>query len=215
MSHAVIALTSALILDQSRERLHGLDHLRALATLLVLVFHYRAYYGIPEALIPFGVNTVAAFGWSGVDLFFVLSGYLIGTKLFEDIDNHGQVRFKRFYLNRPFGFYRPISWPWRSTSCSVRSRKGAACTLVEVPDFYPEPPPGPARQYRLTRLVAKRGGAFYLILPAILFLVFNNRWQRRGLYLLVALAALDVAFRYLNWVEFVEPKFGRRRLARR
>ncbi len=91
---AVIALISALMLDQSRERPHGLDHLRALAILLVLVFHYRAYYGIPEALIPFGVNTVAAFGWSGVDLFFVLSGYLIGTKLFEDIYNHGQVRFK-------------------------------------------------------------------------------------------------------------------------
>jgi peptidoglycan/LPS O-acetylase OafA/YrhL len=54
---AVIALTSALILDQSRERLHGLDHLRALATLLVLVFHHRAYYGTREALIPFGVNT--------------------------------------------------------------------------------------------------------------------------------------------------------------
>ena len=99
---AVIALTSALMLDQSRERLHGLDHLRALAILLVLVFHYRAYYAISEALILFGVNTVAAFGWSGVDLFFVLSGYLIGTKLFEDIDNHGQVRFERFYLNRAF-----------------------------------------------------------------------------------------------------------------
>ena len=48
---AVIALISALMLDQSRERPHGLDHLRALAILLVLVFHYRAYYGIPEALI--------------------------------------------------------------------------------------------------------------------------------------------------------------------
>ena len=55
-------------------------------------------------------------------------------------------------------------------------------------------------------------GLDHLRALAILFLVFNNRWQRRGLYLLVALVALGVAFRYLNWVEFVEPQFGRRRL---
>ncbi|MFP6774613.1 MAG: hypothetical protein VCE74_20130 [Alphaproteobacteria bacterium] len=46
--------------DQSRERLHGLDHLKSLAILLVLVFYYRAYYGIPAALSPFGVSTIAA-----------------------------------------------------------------------------------------------------------------------------------------------------------
>ena len=57
---AAIALTCPPMFDQSRERLHGLDHLKSLAILLVLVFYYRAYYGIPAALSPFGVNTIAA-----------------------------------------------------------------------------------------------------------------------------------------------------------
>ncbi|MDP6690394.1 MAG: acyltransferase family protein, partial [Alphaproteobacteria bacterium] len=83
-----------------RQRLHGLDHLRALAIVLVLLFHYRVYYGLPEALEFRGLDIISGFGWSGVDLFFVLSGYLIGDKLFADIDGHGSVRFKRFYMNR-------------------------------------------------------------------------------------------------------------------
>ena len=54
-------------------RLHGLDTLRAVAILAVMPFHLARY--LPEALQP-----VAQFGWMGVDLFFVLSGYLIGLQ---------------------------------------------------------------------------------------------------------------------------------------
>ncbi len=210
---AVIALISALMLDQSRERPHGLDHLRALAILLVLVFHYRAYYGIPEALIPFGVNTVAAFGWSGVDLFFVLSGYLIGTKLFEDIDNHGQVRFKRFYLNRAFRILPAYLVALAIYFLFSEVQEGRGLQPLWKFLTFTQNLPQDLRANTFSHAWSLSAEEhFYLILPAILFLVFNNRWQRRGLYLLVALVALGVAFRYLNWVEFVEPQFGRRRL---
>src|SRR5204863_3144515 len=60
---------------QPSSRIAGLDFLRALAIVLVLVAHY------PKA--GFGLLTRALnFGWCGVDLFFVLSGYLIGGQLF-------------------------------------------------------------------------------------------------------------------------------------
>lgn len=52
-------------------KLHGLDHLRALAITLVIVYHYGHLFPHPE-----WTNTVSEFGWTGVDLFFVLSGYL-------------------------------------------------------------------------------------------------------------------------------------------
>jgi peptidoglycan/LPS O-acetylase OafA/YrhL len=54
----------------------GLDHLRALAIAMVFLFHYRLFAH------PAWVDAVGDFGWTGVDLFFVLSGYLIAAQLF-------------------------------------------------------------------------------------------------------------------------------------
>ena len=53
------------------KRLPGLDTLRALAIAVVMVFHL-------QDLLPDAFGPVGRFGWMGVDLFFVLSGYLIG-----------------------------------------------------------------------------------------------------------------------------------------
>ena len=78
-------------------RLHGLDHLRALAITLVLFFHYDKIFGHPQwfpALIDFG--------WTGVDLFFVLSGFLISTHLFAEAQDSGRISLKQFYLKRCF-----------------------------------------------------------------------------------------------------------------
>ncbi len=58
-------------------RFAGLDHLRALAIIIVFVYHYNMF-GHPAGLNDYLGN----WGWTGVDLFFVLSGYLIGGQLF-------------------------------------------------------------------------------------------------------------------------------------
>ena len=57
---------------QNRERQPGLDLLRALAIIVVVIYH-AALFGFK---LP---GRVDRFGWIGVDLFFVLSGYLIGA----------------------------------------------------------------------------------------------------------------------------------------
>jgi Na+/proline symporter len=49
-------------MGSNSERFYGLDHLRAVAIVLVLLFHYEFYYGIPKWL-----STFSSFGWSGVD----------------------------------------------------------------------------------------------------------------------------------------------------
>ena len=48
-------------------RLAGLDTLRAVAIVVVMVFHL-------QRMLPGGFQPIARFGWMGVDLFFVLSG---------------------------------------------------------------------------------------------------------------------------------------------
>ena len=78
-------------------RLHGLDHLRALAITLVLFFHYDKNFGHPHWF-PELIN----FGWTGVDLFFVLSGFLISSHLFAEAQESGRISLKQFYLKRSF-----------------------------------------------------------------------------------------------------------------
>ena len=54
----------------------GLDHLRALAISLVFLYHYTIFQH-PDWM----NNSFIHFGWCGVDLFFVLSGFLISNQL--------------------------------------------------------------------------------------------------------------------------------------
>ena len=86
----------------SAPRIPELDGIRGLAILLVLYWHYLA---CPAALAERGtlgwfLHRVGLFTWSGVDLFFVLSGFLIGGILFDTRDE--RLYFQNFYLRRIF-----------------------------------------------------------------------------------------------------------------
>jgi peptidoglycan/LPS O-acetylase OafA/YrhL len=74
-------------------RIAGLDLLRASAIVLVLLAHYpKAGSG------PF--MRVLNFGWTGVDLFFILSGYLIAGQLFASMSSGQEISITPFYLRR-------------------------------------------------------------------------------------------------------------------
>lgn len=72
----------------------GPDHLRALAIVLVFVYHYGLF---PH---PAWIEDIGSFGWIGVDLFFVLSGYLIADQLFRAQQRSGTIALRSFYLRR-------------------------------------------------------------------------------------------------------------------
>lgn len=78
-------------------RIHGLDTLRAVAILLVIPRHAWEILKWPSLKTFFGNH-----GWVGVDLFFVLSGFLIGSQLLQDVQKTGAVDFKSFYTKRAF-----------------------------------------------------------------------------------------------------------------
>jgi peptidoglycan/LPS O-acetylase OafA/YrhL len=78
-------------------KLNGLDNLRALAILFVLLFHYGKIFKHPE-----WTEKVGKFGWTGVDLFFVLSGFLIASQLFQKINDGQNISLKVFYTKRFF-----------------------------------------------------------------------------------------------------------------
>jgi peptidoglycan/LPS O-acetylase OafA/YrhL len=98
-------------------RLQGLDLLRAVAILLVLVHHMPRATGGP-ALVLSAHRLLVTGGWVGVDLFFVLSGFLVSSLLFEEEDTLGAISFRRFFLRRGFKIYPSywvllvVGWAW-------------------------------------------------------------------------------------------------------
>lgn len=78
------------------QRIPELDGLRGTAIGLVILFHL----GLTLPGIPHPLFKLMLFGWSGVDLFFVLSGFLIGGILIDHRDS--AQYFKPFYARRFF-----------------------------------------------------------------------------------------------------------------
>ncbi|MBU0910959.1 MAG: acyltransferase [Gammaproteobacteria bacterium] len=78
-----------------KTRLDGLDTLRAIAIIIVLMYHYKVVVS-PENLFGF----MSTMGWTGVDLFFVLSGYLIGNQVLSAFAKGQDFSLKLFYIRR-------------------------------------------------------------------------------------------------------------------
>jgi peptidoglycan/LPS O-acetylase OafA/YrhL len=91
-------------------RLPELDGLRGLAILLVLVFHYFAgpAQPAPGSWLALAVRPLL-YAWSGVDLFFVLSGFLIGGIL---IDQRASGNYFRVFYFRRACRILPLYYAW-------------------------------------------------------------------------------------------------------
>ena len=86
---------------KERGRIPGLDGLRALAILIVIAGHLNVRFEDQ----PSHRNLfwrMAGSGGIGVDVFFVLSGYLITTLLIHEFERHGRINLGSFYLRRAF-----------------------------------------------------------------------------------------------------------------
>ena len=75
----------------------ALDVLRSVAILLVFTGHFGAEFAASSRVSKL---PLFYFGWTGVDLFFVLSGLLIGTQLWRELQKTGTIRIGRFLLRR-------------------------------------------------------------------------------------------------------------------
>src|SRR5262249_4470308 len=78
-----------------------LDGLRFIAFLMVFLFHG----GLPEPMVDQAIGRTAARalrenGGYGVQLFFILSGYLITTLLLREEARYGRVALRAFWIRR-------------------------------------------------------------------------------------------------------------------
>jgi peptidoglycan/LPS O-acetylase OafA/YrhL len=79
------------------QRLPGLDLLRSWAIVWVMLFHSYIVGGVGEHF-----SWLSNYGWMGVDLFFVLSGYLIGYQLLAPLARGEPLAWRDFYRRRAF-----------------------------------------------------------------------------------------------------------------
>jgi peptidoglycan/LPS O-acetylase OafA/YrhL len=95
--------------NSKRSRIPELDGLRGFAILEVISIHYLYH---PNANLPAGLHFLQSFfalGWTGVDLFFVLSGFLIGGILLDVRASPNY--FNTFYIRRFFRIV-PLYYLW-------------------------------------------------------------------------------------------------------
>jgi len=90
-------------------RIPQLDGLRGIAVLLVVLYHYLLLVRFAPGGFWSRIQDSVRLGWCGVDLFFVLSGFLIGGILLDARES--PQYFRAFYLRR---FYRilPLYYGW-------------------------------------------------------------------------------------------------------
>lgn len=91
---------------RDKGRFTQLDGLRALAILWTFSFHVVLLFAnfVPrtEALALFGQPAVQVFmqGHFGVDIFFVISGFLIGDLLIREVEKTGTLNLRTFFVRR-------------------------------------------------------------------------------------------------------------------
>ncbi|WP_177199972.1 acyltransferase family protein [Flexibacter flexilis] len=81
----------------------GLNELRALAALAVVFYHielYKKRAGTISLFNTFLKKSIESLGHNGVNLFFVLSGFLITYLLIEEKEKFGKIDIKKFYIRR-------------------------------------------------------------------------------------------------------------------
>lgn len=72
----------------------ALDGIRAVAVLMVFAHHVFPWYEVPGGL--------------GVDVFFVISGWLITRILLKEYDKNGKIKLGKFYAKRALRLYPPL-----------------------------------------------------------------------------------------------------------
>ena len=188
----------------------GLDTLRACAIALVFMYHYDVFVSHQATF-----GWLSDIGWTGVDLFFVLSGYLIANQLFAGIARGQVPSLPRFYARRAFRTL-PVFWLVLAAFALFPAAMGG------------RPPPPWWRFLTFTQNIGLQPGTafshawslcveeqFYLVLPAVLAAgvwIARGRatlTRAHGWALMGALVAVGVVARCLLWQTYGRPADGR------
>ena len=147
----------------TRTRLKELDVLRAIAVLLVLCSHVPSFDWLQRS------------GWIGVDLFFVLSGFLVSGLLYSEYKKHGTLSPKRFLVRRGLKIYPAFyAFVIGSVLLMLATRMAIPSDLLLAEIFFVQNYYGGLWGHTGSLCIEEH---FYLLLTAGLYLL----WRRPGI----------------------------------
>ncbi len=188
--------------EAGRQEFHvpALDGVRGLAILLVLSLHLTTANFSTSSHVANFFSLLARCGWMGVDLFFVLSGFLITRILFTTrTDAH---YFRNFYIRRALRIFPayylvlvalalltiPLHFNWRGTMpwyfvYLANTLPAGPLPYVDVPTPY----------WRIDHFWSLQvEEQFYLVWPLLVFLLAT---KRRIVFCAIALSAVALGLR--------------------
>lgn len=207
--------------SQKRYYVPQLDGLRFFAFLLVFVHHYKAphevFYQYPLLVVP--LAKLQEFGWAGVDLFLVLSAFLITNLLLLEHERTGTLSLKDFYVRRSLriwplyylmlfvGFF--ISPGLSGKFCTVAHQQLMNDHLLSYFVFLGNFSAG-FHGYADSRFLAhlwtiSLEEQFYLVWPVLLVLLINRRELLAGV--LFFLIIISIFLRYRCFLVGYPPPF--------
>jgi peptidoglycan/LPS O-acetylase OafA/YrhL len=188
-----------------KTRLHGLDTLRSAAILAVIVYHVLDFGGGNK--LPAWFEPIAQFGWIGVDLFFVLSGFLIGSQLLRPYLRGEKPSLLGFYRSRAFrilpaylavlALYEFVPG-WRESS----SLAPVWAFLTFTSNFVIVPFDAHAFSHAWSLCVEEH---FYLALPLIVLVTMRRGSARRTVAVLAAFVLAGIGLRAFVLIHWLRP----------
>lgn len=190
----------------------ALDGLRGVAILLVYIFHYGGGLRSPHAAVR-GLGYFAEAGWTGVILFFALSGFLITGSLWDSREQPHVLR--NFYLRRVlriFPLYYAVVLIALFAAVARGNRVGElgpvflyAGFMQNLPGCVTKAllPVSPLPLFHLWSLAVEE--QFYILWPALVLL---SRVRSRALHISLWIVALSEVFRILTHLPIVPPQFA-------
>ena len=204
--------SSVEVAGPSHRHLPALDGVRGLAILLVLVSHLMLFNDRTGSRLGDSLSALRGVGWAGVDLFFVLSGFLITGILYDTLNDPHY--FRSFYMRRflrifplYYGFLffllalghwgHSIHIAWGGRQYVLLAYMQNTTLWFPVTDFHPGVWADLDHFWSLA--VEEQ---FYLFWPLMVFLV---RSRRRLLTLAIVLSGVALALRIGMFLHGASP----------
>lgn len=176
-------------------RVPQLDLLRGVAVLMVIVHHYPYFHFLYRIT------------WVGVDLFFVLSGFLISGLLFNDWNKHGKLSLGRFFIRRGLKIY-PSFYIFLLATVPIMfflpEYRGQVLPRFASEMFFLQDYRGPLWPHTWSLAVEEQ---FYILLPVLLLLLslLRRASPRRGfVYIPIISIVLLTSCFALRWYACIE-----------